>query len=176
MKGFYCSEGPGAMTRGHAPFDEHIITTIVSHSVTIGPATGTGTTFSITISDKSCGQSCDDECSRRCSCRKFIDDVESVTLSATDGSGHITLTKTTPHESFLEFKGTGWGDFFTITIACDELGHPGQLGMLVLHEPGSACVTRADTYWIDTQKCNPDEAIFYGVDFCPVVVDLVVTE
>jgi hypothetical protein len=178
MKGFNCVEGPGSVTRGVSPRDTHEIFTMINHSVTVGPTTGTGAanSFQLFITDRACGQSCDEQCGRSCSCRKFIDDVESLTLSATDGSGSVTLTKPTPHESFLEYKGTGWGDFFTITMACDPDGHPGQLGLLVLHEPGSECVTRSDTYWINTQKCDPDEAIFYGVDFCPVVVDLVVTE
>lgn len=64
-KGFVCHEGSGAVTRGRPPFDSHIITTVVNHSVSIGPSTGTGAanSFQISITDRACGQSCNDGCS-----------------------------------------------------------------------------------------------------------------
>ena len=167
--GIICLESAGYVTKGTSPFASIEQPGIIA--ATISVPTGT-----VRVVEKSCNGTCT-ACapSRSCSCSSFVDTSDSLTLSATDGSGSVTLSRPSPLDNFLEYKGTGWGDFFTITIACDPDGHPGQLGLMVLHEPGSACVTRIDTYWIDTQECSPLEAHFTGVDFCPTVVDLVVT-
>lgn len=167
--GVICLESTGYVTKGTSPFASIEQPGIITTTITV--PTGT-----VRIVEKSCNGTCT-ACPpvRNCSCSSFVRASDSLTLSATNGSGSVTLSRPSPSDNFLEYRGTGWGDFFTITISCDPDGHPGQLGLLVLHEPGSACATRADTYWIDTQECSPLEAHFIGVDFCPTVVDLVVT-